>query len=143
MSDARKLKAFQVTLHAYQHEIDLISVDLSKIRSEQAALQNRIAALDHRRDTEGFANTPEAQPFVAGFLQAVASVRANLVQQLSLLDKAAEEHEEKLRAKFIEHRSWKVSCDRLQTRIDAEARRKDDAEMEEVARAMFMHAQRY
>ena len=142
MSDARKLKAFQVTLHAYQHEIDLISADLAKLRSEQAALQTRIAALDYRRDTEGFAETPEAAPFVAGFLQAVASVRANLSHQLTLLDSAAVELEEKLRAKFIEHRSWKVTCDRLQGRIDAEARRQEEAELDEVARVMFLHNQR-
>ncbi len=137
MSDKRQLRSYQVILKAHQHEIDRLSADLNAIRAEQSGLQQKIDELQHRRDTEGFAASLEAAPFVAGFLQAIAAEQAVLNKRLVSLDEVASQLEDHVRNKFLELQSWRLSCDRLQARIGYEQRRKEDAELDEVARNVF------
>lgn len=137
MSDKRQLKSYRVILKTYQHDIDRLSAELSGIRAEQAGLQGKIDDLQHRRDTEGFAASLEAAPFVAGFLQAIAAEQAALNGRLTSLEEVAVHLEEQVRSKFLELQSWRLTCDRLQARIDYDQRQRDSAEMDEVARNIF------
>ena len=58
------------------------------------------------------------------------------------LNEVADQLEEQVRDKFLELQSWRLSCDRLQARIDYDKRRKEDAELDEVARNIFtFHAE--
>ena len=137
MSDRRQLKSYRIILQAHQHEIDRLSADLSAIRAEQASIQGKIDYLQHRRDTEGFAASLEAAPFVAGFLQAISAEQVALHSRLDSLSDVADQLEEQVRSKYLELQSWRLSCDRLQARIDYDKRRKEDAELDEVARTIF------
>ncbi len=137
MSDQRQLKSYQIVLQAHQHEVDKLSAELSAIRAEQARIQSQIDHLQHRRDTEGFAVSLEAAPFVAGFLQAISAEQTALQGQLEGLTDLADQLEEQVRSKFLELQSWRLSCDRLKARIAYDKRRKEDAELDEVARTIF------
>ena len=74
MSLRRELKSYTVILNAYQHEIDRLSSDLAGIRAAQADVESRMQHLQHRADTEGFAVSIEAAPFVAGFLDFISDL---------------------------------------------------------------------
>ena len=141
MSDKRQLKSYRVILSAHQHELDQLSIDLNGIRADQADIQAKIVTLQHRRDAEGFAATLEAAPFVASFLQAISAQQTTLYKQLVELNEKAEELEDQVRSKFAELQSWRVTCDRLQARIDDTQRHKDSAELDEVARTIFTLSQ--
>lgn len=139
MSDKRQLKSYKVILKSYQHDIDRLSAELTGIRAEQTGIHSKIEELQHRRDTEGFAVSLEAAPFVAGFLQAISAEQAALNSRLASLNEVADQLEEQVRAKFLELQSWRLSCDRLQARIDYNQRRREDAELDEVARIIFAY----
>lgn len=138
MSLRRELKSYTVILNAYQHEIDRLSSDLAGIRAAQADVESRMQHLQHRADTEGFAVSIEAAPFVAGFLDAIAAQKKALQRQLVNLNQAAADLEDQVRAKFIELQTWRVTCDRLKQQIAYDAQQKEDAELDEVARNVFI-----
>jgi flagellar biosynthesis chaperone FliJ len=139
VSSAKRLKAFQVILRARQHEIDALSAELAAIRARQAEITGHIETLDRRRDEEGHAQTLEAAPFVAGFLKAIAVEQVGLGEQLSALDEIGSKLEQEVRERFIDMRSWQTSCDRLEAAQNYDDRRKESAQMDEVARATFTH----
>lgn len=137
MSDARRLRATNIIRRAHQHELDTAAAELAGLRSQEAEIRVQIAALDERRYREGFVQSIEAAPYIAGFLQAIAAQQAALSLKLSEVEERSDKLEESVRDKFIELHKWQVTCDKLERTIAAEDRKSEMAELDEVARTLY------
>lgn len=137
MSDKRRLAALSVILKAKQRELDRIAGELTTLRAQQSQVLRSIDELDKRRDTESYSASLEAQSFVVTFLQALAAERRQAVEKLSELDDMCAVLEEQVRDRFIELQKWRLSSRKLGETIVYEARRLENAQMDEIGNILF------
>lgn len=137
MSDKRRLAALSVILKAKQRELDRIAGELTTLRAQQSQVLRSIDELDKRRDTESYSASLEAQSFVVTFLQALAAERRQAVEKLSELDDMCAVLEEQVRDRFIELQKWRSSSRKLGETIAYEARRLENAQMDEIGNILF------
>lgn len=138
MPARRRISALRLIQRIKQYEIDGFAARMTAIRAEQAALQQELTALQTRVEREGHVASPEAAPYLAGFLRAVEARRAFLNGQLDrLAAKAAE-----IEAQLLEtYRKAKTNDAVLDSSLDQQRRhedRQESAETEEIARNVYL-----
>ncbi|SHH78752.1 hypothetical protein [Cognatishimia maritima] len=142
MDRTRRIQALQVLQRIKEHELDGHAAKMGLIRSHQAQVQSEIDKLDERLAKEAHISTPEAAPFLAGFLKAIQTRRAFLEKEMARLDKDAAQIEGKLFDTYTEARSNEAVLDKTLV----EKRREDDlaesASLEEVARNRYLRQMR-
>lgn len=138
MDRARRIKALQTLQRIKEHELDEQAAKMGVIRAEQGKLQQELDALAHRLETETEITTPEAAPFLAGFLHAVQQSRDVIDGEMVKLDEKAAQIEGRLFETYTEVRTNENVLDKSLY----EKRRKEDLEeshaLEEVARNRYL-----
>ena len=138
MDRARRIKALQTLQRIKEHELDEQAAKMGVIRAEQGKLQQELDALAHRLETETEITTPEAAPFLAGFLHAVQQRRDVIDGEMVKLDEKAAQIEGRLFETYTEVRTNESVLDKSLY----EKRRKEDLEeshaLEEVARNRYL-----
>ena len=138
MDRARRIKALQTLQRIKEHELDEQAAKMGVIRAEQGKLQQELDALAHRLETETEITTPEAAPFLAGFLHAVQQRRDVIDGEMVKLDEKAAQIEGRLFETYTEVRTNENVLDKSLY----EKRRKEDLEeshaLEEVARNRYL-----
>lgn len=142
MPARRRISALRLIQRIKQHEIDGYAARMTAIRAEQATLQEELKALQARAETEGHVTSPEAAPYLAGFLRAVEARRALLTEQLEELDRKAAEIEAQLLGTY---REAKTNDAALDSSLDQQRRhedRQEQSETEEIARNVYLRQRR-
>ena len=138
MDRARRIKALQTLQRIKEHELDEQAAKMGVIRAEQGKLQQELDTLAHRLETETEITTPEAAPFLAGFLHAVQQRRDVIDGEMVKLDEKAAQIEGRLFETYTEVRTNENVLDKSLY----EKRRKEDLEeshaLEEVARNRYL-----
>ena len=138
MDRARRIKALQTLQRIKEHELDEQAAKMGVIRAEQGKLQQELDALAHRLETETEITTPEAAPFLAGFLHAVQQRRDVIDGEMVKLDEKAAQIEGRLFETYTAVRTNESVLDKSLY----EKRRKEDLEeshaLEEVARNRYL-----
>lgn len=102
MSADRRISATRIIQRIKQREIDEFATQLGAIRREQTSIQAELGELKRRQDDEAHISTPEAAPFLVGFLRAIEAQRGVLQERLTVLDAQASAIEADLLEKFSE-----------------------------------------
>ena len=138
MDRARRIKALQTLQRIKEHELDEQAAKIGVIRAEQGKLQQELDMLAHRLETETEITSPEAAPFLAGFLHAVQQRRDVIDGEMVKLDEKAAQIEGRLFETYTEVRTNESVLDKSLY----EKRRKEDLEeshaLEEVARNRYL-----
>ncbi|MCH2250665.1 MAG: hypothetical protein MK042_12805 [Cognatishimia sp.] len=138
MDRARRIKALQTLQRIKEHELDEQAAKIGVIRAEQGKLQQELDMLAHRLETETEITSPEAAPFLAGFLHAVQQRRDVIDGEMVKLDEKAAQIEGRLFETYTEVRTNENVLDKSLY----EKRRKEDLEeshaLEEVARNRYL-----
>lgn len=138
MDRTRRIKALQTLQRIKEHELDEQAAKMGVIRAEQGKLQQELDTLAHRLETETEITTPEAAPFLAGFLHAVQQRRDVIDGEMEKLDEKAAQIEGRLFETYTEVRTNENVLDKSLY----EKRRKEDLEeshaLEEVARNRYL-----
>lgn len=142
MPARRRISALKVIQRIKQHEIDGYAARMTAIRAEQAALQEELAALQTRAEAEGHVTSPEAAPYLAGFLRAVEARRALLNEQLDALNEKAAEIEAQLLGTYREAKTNDAALDRSLDDQRRHEERQAAAETEEIARNVYLRHRR-
>ena len=138
MDRARRIKALTTLQRIKEHELDEQAAKMNIIRAAQGKLQRELDELDHRIETETEITTPEAAPFLAGFLHAVEQRRRVLNAEMEKLNQEAALIEGRLFETFAEVRTNESVLDKT---LDEKRREEDLAErsaLEEVARNRYL-----
>ncbi|GAA6209922.1 hypothetical protein NBRC116601_32150 [Cognatishimia sp. WU-CL00825] len=138
MDRNRRIEALSVIQRIKEHELDGHAAQMGQIRVQQAQLQTEMSDLQHRVDTEAHINTPEAAPFLAGFLQAIETRRAFLQQELQKLDEKAALIEGRLFETYTEARTNEAVLDKSLLEKRKEADLAETTSLEEVARNRYL-----
>lgn len=125
-----------------QHEIDGYAANLANIRTRQTAIHDELENLIQLRDREGHVSTPEAAPYLAGFLRAIKARSSWLAEQLAELDREATDVEQLLHAAFTEVHANESVLSRAEEEVKLERERAEIATAEEIARSMYLHRRR-
>ena len=138
MYRARRIKALSTLQRIKEHELDEQAAKMGVIRSQQSVLQRELDTLAHRLETETEITSPEAAPFLAGFLQAVQQRRAVIDNEMQQLDEKAAQIEGRLFETYTEVRTNENVLDKS---LSEKRREEDLAEasaLEEVARNRYL-----
>ncbi|MDF1716275.1 MAG: hypothetical protein P1U75_06330 [Antarcticimicrobium sp.] len=138
MSVQRRISALKLIQRIKQHEIDGYAARMTAIRSEQAALQDELAALQARAEKEGHVASPESAPYLASFLRAVEARRAFLNGKLDALQTRAEEIEAQLLGVYREAKTNDAALDTSLAQQRQHENRQELAETEEIARNVYL-----
>jgi hypothetical protein len=138
----RKITAIKLVQRIKQHEIDGLAAKLATIRVRQATLHDEIDNLMRLRDREGHATTPEAAPYLAGFLRAIKARCDFLTEQLAELDHDAADIELQLYSAFIELKANDSALSQAEKEVRLGHERAETAATEEVARIMYLRRRR-
>lgn len=134
----RRTEALGLIRRIKQHEIDQIAAVLGGIRAQQAEITTELETLKHRVETEAHISSPEAAPFLAAFLAQIEKRRTALFARKRELDDEARSYEIQLLDLFAEAKANDSLLDMLEEERRQAAGRAEIAEMEEVARNMFL-----
>jgi hypothetical protein len=137
MDRARRIKALKTLQRIKEHELDEQAAKMGVIRAAQGNLQRELDTLAHRVETETEITTPEAAPFLAGFLHAVQQRRAFIDSEMEKLDEQAAQIEGRLFETYTEVRTNENVLDKS---LFEKRREEDLAEsnaLEEVARNRY------
>ena len=138
MDRARRIKALTTLQRIKEHELDEQAAKMGVIRAAQGNLQRELDSLTHRLETETQITSPEAAPFLAGFLQAVQQRRDFIDREMVKLDEKAAQIEGRLFETYAEVRTNENVLDKS---LYEKRREEDLAEsnaLEEVARNRYM-----
>ena len=138
MDRARRIKALTTLQRIKEHELDEQAAKMGVIRAAQGNLQRELDSLTNRLETETQITTPEAAPFLAGFLQAVQQRRDFIDREMVKLDEKAAQIEGRLFETYAEVRTNENVLDKS---LYEKRREEDLAEsnaLEEVARNRYM-----
>lgn len=138
MPTRRRISALRLIQKIKQHEIDGYAARMTSIRAEQAALQEELAALQTRAEQEGHVTSPEAAPYLAGFLRAVEARRAFLTGKLDVLQQKAAQIEAQLLGSYREAKSNDAALDTSLEQQRQHENRQELAETEEIARNVYL-----
>lgn len=142
MPARRRISALRLIQRIKQYEIDGYAARMNAIRAEQAEVQQELSALQARVETEGHVTSPEAAPYLAGFLRAVEARRGFLNEKLEQLDARAAEIEAQLLGSY---RAAKTNEAVLDSSLEQQRRHEDrleSAETEEIARNVYLRQRR-
>lgn len=142
MPAAKRIKALQAILRASQYDVDQLAAQLSHIRGQEQEIQQRMCALDERRDRESYSPSLEAQPFVMSFLEAIGKEQLHLSRKLAELEKTSSDLELKMREKFLERERWKATQKKAQELMSYDEQLIENRIMDEVAALHFENAGR-
>lgn len=142
MDRTRRIQALQVLQRIKEHELDGHAAKMGLIRSHQAQVQSEIDKLDERLATEAHISSPEAAPFLAGFLKAIQTRRAFLEKEMARLDNDAAQIEDQLFDTYTEARSNEAVLDKTLIEKRREEDLAETASLEEVARNRYMRQMR-
>ncbi|TDK50228.1 hypothetical protein [Antarcticimicrobium luteum] len=138
MPARRRISALRLIQRIKQHEIDGYAARMTAIRAEQANLHEEIKALQARVESEGHITSPEAAPYLAGFLRAVEARRALLTGQLAALDEKAAGIEAQLMGSYREAKTNDAALDQSLEQLQKHEDRREAAETEEIARNVYL-----
>lgn len=138
MDRTRRIKALQTLQRVKEHELDEQASKMGIIRVEQAKIQREQDELLHRVETETEITSPEAAPFLAGFLKAVATRQGQLDEMMADLDKKAAQIEGRLFETYAEVRTNETVLDKSLYETRKEAERAEASALEEVARNRYL-----
>lgn len=138
MPTRHRISALRLIQRIKQHEIDGYAARMTSIRAEQAALQEELAALQTRAEQEGHVTSPEAAPYLAGFLRAVEARRAFLTEKLDVLQQKAAQIEAQLMGSYREAKSNDAALDTSLEQQRQHETRQELAETEEIARNVYL-----
>jgi len=142
MPARRRISALKLIQRIKQHEIDGYAARMTAIRSEQAALQDELKALQARAESEGRVTSPEAAPYLAGFLRAVEARRALLTEKLDALQARAAEIEAQLLGSYREAKTNDAVLDSSLRQQRQHEERQEQTETEEIARNVYLRQRR-
>ncbi len=142
MPARRRISALRLIQRIKQHEIDGYAARMTAIRAQQATLQDELKALQDKVEAEGHATTPEAAPYLAGFLRAVEARRSYLRERLEELDRKAAEIEAQLLGSYREAKTNDAALDTSLEQQRQHDDRREQAETEEIARNVYLRRQR-
>lgn len=138
MDRARRIKALTTLQRIKEHELDEQAAKMTVIRQAQGNLQRELDNLTHRLETETEISSPEAAPFLAGFLQAVQQRRNFIDGEMQKLEEKAALIEGRLFETFTEVQTNENVLDKS---LHEKRREEDLAEssaLEEVARNRYL-----
>ena len=138
MDRARRIKALTTLQRIKEHELNEQAAKMNIIRAAQGKLQVELDVLNHRVETESEITTPEAAPYLGGFLHAVEQRRGFLNIEMQKLEEEAALIEGRLFETFAEVRTNESVLDKTR---DEKRRDEDLAErtaLEEVARNRYL-----
>ena len=138
MPARRRISALRLIQRIKQYEIDGFAARMTAIRAEQAELQQELQALQARVETEGHVSSPEAAPYLAGFLRAVEARRGFLNDQLQQLDAKAAEIEAQLLGSYRAAKTNEAVLDSSLEQQRQHEDRQETAETEEIARNVYL-----
>lgn len=138
MDRARRIKALKTLQRIKEHELDEQAAKMGVIRAAQGNLQRELDTLTERLETETQITTPEAAPFLAGFLQAVQQRRELLNGEMVKLDEKAAKIEGRLFETYTEVRTNETVLDKSLLEKRREEDLAESSALEEVARNRYM-----
>lgn len=138
MDRNRRIEALTVLQRIKEHELDTHAAEMGQIRAHQSQIQTELDRLQHQIETEAHIPSPEAAPFLAGFLKAIETRTAFLNSEMQKLDEKAALIEGRLFDTYTEARSNQAVLDKtvLEKRKDADMA--EAAALEEVARNRYL-----
>ncbi|MDO6727916.1 hypothetical protein Q4544_13325 [Cognatishimia sp. 1_MG-2023] len=138
MDRARRIEALAVLQRIKEHELDGHAAEMGHIRAHQAQLQTELDKLQNQLETEAHIPSPEAAPFLAGFLKAIDTRKAFLLKEMDTLDKKAALIEGRLFETYTEARSNEAVLDKNLSEKRKEEDTAESATLEEIARNRYM-----
>ncbi len=135
---ARRIQALTVIQRIKEHELDTHAAQMGQIRSHQAQLQTELDKLQHQVDNEAHITSPEAAPFLAGFLKAVETRRAFIQTEMQKLDEKAALIEGQLFETYTEARTNNAVLDKSLLEKRREENLAETASLEEIARNRYL-----
>ena len=138
----RRLSSLQLIQKISEQKLDVIAKDLAELRAEQDAIQGALAELDRKADQGVTFDTPDALPFLAGFLKEIDKRKAYLTNRLSEVESKALDVEEKLRDGFGEAKTNEIVVNLAREKIRQHDIQAEHAALDEVAKNMFLHQTR-
>lgn len=138
MASKRRIAALSVIQRIKEHELDEHAARMGIVRQHQAAIENELENLQNRVDTEAHISSPEAAPFLAGFLRAIETRRTFLLEELKSLERSAAEIEEHLFDAFTEARTNETVLDKTRYESRKQDEMAEQAALEEVARNRYL-----
>lgn len=138
MDRARRIQALTTLQRIKEYELDAHATEMGAIRIQQAAIQTELDKLQERLENEARIPSPEAAPFLAGFLEAVENRRAYLNKQMAELDDKAALIEGRLFETYSEARTNEVVLDKNKDALKQEQTVAETAALEEIARNRYM-----
>ncbi|WP_370228533.1 hypothetical protein [Cognatishimia sp.] len=138
MDRSRRIKALKTLQRIKEHELDEQAAKMGVIRAAQGNLQRERDDLDHRLETETQITTPEAAPFLAGFLHAVQRRREFIDGEMVKLDEKAALIEGRLFETYTEVRTNENVLDKSLFEKRREEDLAESSALEEVARNRYM-----
>jgi len=142
MPARRRISALRLIQRIKQYEIDGYAARMNAIRAEQAEVQQELSALQTRVETEGHVASPEAAPYLAGFLRAVEARRGFLNEKLQQLDARAAEIEAQLLGSYRAAKTNEAVLDSSLEQQRQHENRLESAETEEIARNVYLRQRR-
>lgn len=138
MDRTRRIKALKTLQRIKEHELDEQAAKMGVIRAAQGNLQRELDSLDHRLETETQITTPEAAPFLAGFLHAVQRRREFIDNEMVKLDEKAALIEGRLFETYAEVRTNENVLDKSLLEKRREEDLAETTALEEVARNRYL-----
>lgn len=142
MAVPKRFKALGLMLRISQQEMDRLSAELSNIRQKERDIIEQQEHLQKQCELECYSLSLEAQPFISGFLKAVANQQSILAMQLDGLQRSSETLESRVREKFFERKRWQETLSRSQNSLRDDEQRRDIKQMDEAALAVFTRTRR-
>lgn len=142
MAVPKRFKALGLMLRISQQEMDRLSAELSNIRQKERDIIEQQEHLQKQCELECYSLSLEAQPFISGFLKAVANQQSILAMQLDGLQRSSETLESRVREKFFERKRWQETLSRSQNSLRDDEQKRDIKQMDEAALAVFTRTRR-